>query len=130
MASPTGNEQVVYRAIPVGGVTRKRLWLGPLTGKRDSRVGAILPSNGPQSLKREGTTMRINWREVFKFLSGATFAFTITNGYLCLYDISGPVPLIGLTISPRLFGARAVINAILCGVFFYFGYLRERSTSA
>jgi len=70
--------------------------------------------------------MRIHWQDVFKFLSGATFAFTITNGYLCLYDISAPVPLIGFTISPRLFGVRAAINAVLCGVFFYFGYLKPR----
>jgi hypothetical protein len=68
--------------------------------------------------------MRINWREVFKFLSGATFAFAVSNGFLFLYDISVPIPLLGFTISPRLFGVRAVLNLALCGVFFYFGYLK------
>jgi hypothetical protein len=70
--------------------------------------------------------MRINWREVFKFCSGATFVGTIGNGYLYLYDISVPFPLFGFTISPRLFGARAVISFVLFAVFFYFGYLKTR----
>ena len=71
---------------------------------------------------------RINWREVFKFCSGATFVGTIGNGYLFLYDISVPFPLLGFTISPRLFGVRAVISFVLFGVFFYFGYLRRKDT--
>ena len=73
---------------------------------------------------------RINWREVFKFCSGATFINTIGNGYLYLYDISLPFPLFGFTISPRLFGVRAVISFVLFGVFFYFGYLRRRDRGA
>jgi hypothetical protein len=73
--------------------------------------------------------MKINWREVFKFCSGAAFAGTIANGYLFLYDISLPFPLFGFTISPRLFGVRAVVSCVLCGVFFYFGYLRPHPQS-
>jgi len=73
---------------------------------------------------------RINWREVSKFCAGATFVGTIGNGYLALYDISVPFPLLGFTISPRLFGVRAVISFVLFGVFFYFGYLRRRDTVA
>jgi hypothetical protein len=69
---------------------------------------------------------RINWREVFKFFSGAAFINTICNGYLWLYDISGPFPLLGLTISPRLWGVRAVISFLVFGVLFYFGYLRRQ----
>jgi len=74
--------------------------------------------------------MRINWREVFKFGSGATFVGTIGNGYLSLYDVSVPFPLLGFTISPRLFAIRAVVSFVLFGVFFYFGYLNTRSHSS
>jgi len=73
---------------------------------------------------------RINWRDVFKFCSGATFVGTIGNGYLSLYDISVPFPLFGITISPCLFGVRAVISFVLFGVFFYFGYLRRHDKAA
>jgi len=72
--------------------------------------------------------MRINWREVSKFAAGATFVGTISNGYLCLYDISVPFPLLGWTISPGLFGVRAVISVVLFGVFSYYGYLKPPQT--
>jgi len=72
---------------------------------------------------------RINWREVFKFCSGATFVGTIGNGYLALYEISVPFQLLGFTISPRLFAVRAVISFVLFGVFFYFGYLKPHPQS-
>jgi len=72
-------------------------------------------------------TMRINWREVFKFCSGATCIGTITNGVLFQQDIS--MSFWGLTISPQLFGLRAVISLVLFGVFFYFGYLKARPHS-
>jgi hypothetical protein len=71
--------------------------------------------------------IRINWREVFKFFSGAAFVGTITNGVLFLQDIS--MSFWGFTISPRLFGVRAVTSFVLFGVFFYFGYLRQRTRS-
>ena len=73
--------------------------------------------------------MRVNWREVFKFGSGATSVGMIGNGYLDLYDISVPFPLLSFTISPRLFGARAVVSFILFCVFFYFSYLKRRPHS-
>jgi len=73
--------------------------------------------------------MKINWPEVFKFFSGAAFAGTIANGYLFLYDISVPFPFLGFTISPRLFGVRAVVSVVLCGVFFYLGYLKPHQQS-
>jgi hypothetical protein len=79
--------------------------------------------NGGRRAK-EDMTMRINWREVFKFGSGATFVNTIGNGYLFLYEVSVPFPLFGFTISPLLFGVRAIISFVLFVVFFYFGYLK------
>ena len=35
----------------------------------------------------------------------------------------------GFTISPQLFGLRAVISLVLFAVFFYFGYLSKRHHS-
>jgi len=45
--------------------------------------------------------MRITWRGACKFSPGATFVGTIGNGYLCVYDISVPFPLLGITITSR-----------------------------
>jgi hypothetical protein len=73
--------------------------------------------------------MRINWREVSKFGSGATFVGTIGNSYLWLYDISVPFPLLGFTISPRLFGVRAIVSLVLFGLFVYLGYLKPHMQS-
>ncbi len=69
--------------------------------------------------------MKINWKEVFKFLSGATFVGSIVNLYLYWSNMS--VPFFGYTISPGLLGIRAIIQFILFLVFFYFGYLRKRN---
>ncbi|MCX6544366.1 MAG: hypothetical protein NTV05_08120 [Acidobacteria bacterium] len=66
---------------------------------------------------------------MFKFFSGAAFAGTIANAYLFLYDVSVPFPLFGFTISPRLVAVKAVVSVVLCGVFFYFGYLQPRQQS-
>jgi len=67
--------------------------------------------------------MKIRWREVFKFLSGAAFAGSAANFYLWLTDIS--VPFMGYTITPALLGVRAVVSFALCVLFFYFGWLRD-----
>jgi len=66
---------------------------------------------------------RIKWREVFKFLSGATLAGSFANFYLWLSGVS--VPFLGYTITPRLLGARAVVQFVLFVVFLYFGYVRK-----
>ena len=46
--------------------------------------------------------MRINWREVFKFLSGAAFAGSLANG--CLWLTGMPVPFFSYHNSPTLLG--------------------------
>jgi hypothetical protein len=65
----------------------------------------------------------INWREVFKFLSGAALAGSFANFYLWLSGVS--VPFFGSTISPRLLGARAVVQFALFVVFLYLGWMRK-----
>lgn len=67
--------------------------------------------------------MKIKWREVFKFLSGAAFVGSITNVYLYLNNIS--VPFLGYTITPEFLGFRALVGFVLFLLFFYFGFLKK-----
>jgi len=67
--------------------------------------------------------MKVNWKEVFKFLSGAAFVGSIANGYLYLTHVS--VPLLSYTISPEILGLRAVVLFVFFLIFFYFGYLKK-----
>jgi len=67
--------------------------------------------------------MKINWREVFKFLSGAAFAGSLANLYLYLSAIS--VPFLGFTITPELLGLRSIVQFVLFVLFFYYGYIKK-----
>ena len=67
--------------------------------------------------------MKINWKEVFKFLSGAAFVASAANLYLYLNNIS--VPFLGYTITPELLGLRSLVGFVLFFVFFYYGYLKK-----
>ncbi len=58
--------------------------------------------------------MKIRWREIFKFPSGAALAGSFANFYLWLSGIS--VPSLGYTITPRLLGVRAALQFALCSV--------------
>ena len=72
--------------------------------------------------------IRINWREVCKFLSGAALVGAIFNFYLFAHDIS--LPFFRHTISPGLLGARSAVSFLAFVLFFYFGYLRRQDTRA
>jgi hypothetical protein len=65
----------------------------------------------------------IQWREVFKFLSGAAFAGAFATLYLWLSGIS--VPFIGYMVTPRLLGLKGAVLVALFVVFLYFGWLNE-----
>ena len=67
--------------------------------------------------------MKIAWREVFKFLSGAALAGSLANFYLWWAGVS--VPFMGYTIPPQLIAIRAVLQFVLFVVFLYFGWLRR-----
>ena len=72
--------------------------------------------------------MRINWREVFKFLSGAFFVSAGTNWYFYWLDVAVPLPfsVFGFTaISPALLGARALVHSALFFVSLYIGFIRK-----
>ncbi len=67
--------------------------------------------------------MKINWKEVFKFLSGAFFVGSIANWYLAYRQIG--IPFFGWEISPGLLGIRGCIQFVLFLLTFYFGFLRK-----
>jgi hypothetical protein len=69
------------------------------------------------------TVTKINWREVFKFLSGAALAGSFATFYLWFTGVS--VPFLEFTTTPLLLGLKAALQFVLFVVFLYFGWLRE-----
>ncbi len=67
--------------------------------------------------------MRINWKEVCKFLSGAFFVSAGANWYLSWSHIA--VPFLGFTMSPELLGYRGFIHFALFLITLYFGFIRK-----
>jgi hypothetical protein len=67
--------------------------------------------------------MKINWKEVFKFLSGAAFAGSLANAYLYFSNIT--ISFFGFTITPELLGLRLILQFGLFLTFFYYGYLKK-----
>jgi hypothetical protein len=65
----------------------------------------------------------IQWREVFKFLSGAALAGAFATLYLWLAGIS--VPFLGYMVTPRLLGLKGAVLVALFVVFLYCGWLKE-----
>lgn len=70
--------------------------------------------------------MRINWREVCKFLSGAFFVQGGVIAYLAWNRVS--VPLFGRTIPFLTSSQRSIVHFALCATCFYFGYVRKPAT--
>jgi hypothetical protein len=76
--------------------------------------------------------MRINWREVFKFLSGAFFVSAGTNWYFYQLHVAVPLPFPFLgftTLSPDILGARALIHSALFFLCLYLGFIRKPARS-
>ena len=65
----------------------------------------------------------IKLREVFKFLSGAALAGSLTNFYLWSCNVS--LPFLGWTVTPQLLGARAIVQFVFFVVFLYFGWFKS-----
>jgi hypothetical protein len=69
--------------------------------------------------------MRIDWKEVCKFLSGAFF---VNAGILFyLYLTNTPVPLLGTNIvfSPDVSGLRSITHFAFFLMTFYLGFIRK-----
>lgn len=69
--------------------------------------------------------MRINWKDVFKFLSGAFFVTAGASWYLSWYHISVPVPFLGLTMTPEFLEIRSFIHFALFLITTYFGFIKK-----
>jgi len=67
--------------------------------------------------------MKINWREVFKFLCGAAFVGAFVNLYLWAHNIA--LPFFGWIIQPWFLGVRGVVGIFLCGLFWWLGWGRK-----
>jgi len=76
--------------------------------------------------------MRIHWREVCKFLSGAFFVSAGTNWYFYWLAVAVPLPfaVFGFTVvAPQLLGARALVHSALFFVTLYLGFIRKPRVS-
>ena len=71
--------------------------------------------------------MKIHWREVLKFLSGAFFVTAGASWYFYWMHIS--VPFFGLTMTPEFLGLRGCIHFGLFLASFYFGFIRKPRTA-
>ena len=67
---------------------------------------------------------KINWKEVFKFLSGAFFVTAGASWYFSYVKID--VPLMGTMISHQFLFIRGFIHFALFLATFYFGFIRNR----
>ena len=67
--------------------------------------------------------MKINWKDVFKFLSGAFFVTAGASWYLSCYHIK--VPVFEYTMSPKFLAIRGFIHFALFLISFYFGFIRK-----
>ncbi|MBV9439862.1 MAG: hypothetical protein JOZ24_07720 [Candidatus Eremiobacteraeota bacterium] len=67
--------------------------------------------------------MKIDGKEVSKFLAGVAFAGSIANAYLARKGIA--VPFLTYRISPSFLGVRAVMQFVLFLAFFYYGFVRR-----
>ena len=69
--------------------------------------------------------MRINSKDVFKFLSGAFFVTAGASWYLSWYHITVPIPFFGLRFTPELLEIRGFIHFALFLISFYFGFIKK-----
>jgi len=67
--------------------------------------------------------MRINWKDVFKFLAGAFFVTAGASWYFAWYQTS--LPFFGLTMTPEFLEIRGFIHFALFLISFYFGFIKK-----
>jgi hypothetical protein len=69
--------------------------------------------------------MRVNWKEVCKFLAGASFVNAGILFYLCLTNTSVPVLGTHFVVDPQTNGLRSVAHFIFFLLCFYVGFIRK-----
>lgn len=74
--------------------------------------------------------MKINWKDVFKFLSGAFFVTAGASWYFSELHVAVPFPFFGFTeMSPEFLGVRGFIHFTLFLISFYLGFVKKQSKS-
>ncbi len=70
--------------------------------------------------------MRINWKDVFKFLSGAFFVTAGASWYFFWLHVAVPFPFFGFAaMSPEFLGLRGFLHFALFLISFYLGFIRK-----
>lgn len=69
----------------------------------------------------------IQWREIFKFLSGAFFVTAGASWYFAWYKVD--LPFMGTTMTHEFLAFRGFLHFILFLVTLYFGFFRKRKDS-
>jgi membrane-anchored protein YejM (alkaline phosphatase superfamily) len=68
--------------------------------------------------------MKISWREVFKFLSGAFFVTAGASWYFSWLHVSVPFPFFGFTaMTPEFLGMRGFIHFAPFLISFHLGFI-------
>ncbi|MCX6189393.1 MAG: hypothetical protein NTW54_07310 [Bacteroidetes bacterium] len=67
---------------------------------------------------------KFNWREIFKFLSGAFFVTAGASWYFAYLKLD--VPLLGTTLSHQFLFIRGFIHFALFLITWYFGFIAHR----
>ncbi len=65
----------------------------------------------------------INWKEIFKFLSGAFFVTAGASWYFAWYEVD--LPFMGTTMSHEFLAVRGVLHFVFFLLTFYFGFIRK-----
>lgn len=66
---------------------------------------------------------KINWRDVFKFLSGAFFVTAGASWYFAWYKVD--VPFMGTTMTHQFLAIRGTMHFVLFLLTFYLGFIRK-----
>jgi len=70
--------------------------------------------------------MKIIWKEVLKFLSGAFFVTAGASWYFSWFHVAIPFPFFGFTtMSPEFLGIRGFIHFALFLACLYFGFIKK-----
>jgi hypothetical protein len=69
--------------------------------------------------------VRVNWKEVFKFLAGASFVNAGVLFYLYLTNTALPVLGTNFVVEPETNGLRSFVHFLFFLICFYFGFVRK-----
>ena len=92
----------------------------------NDKVLGSSPSRGasyPQKLICYNFIMKVNWKEVCKFLSGAFFVSSGVIAYLAWNHVA--VPVFGRSIPFLVSFPRSIIHFVLFLITFYIGFIKK-----